>query len=140
MQPHADTPQSYDLVLIDTSAWVEFLRDTGSVACEQVTRMLDGEIAICDMIQMEVLAGARNENHLNSLRRLLSRTIILPTVSRHYETAALLYRTCRQRGETVRKIVDCLIAAVAIDSKLPVLHCDEDFNVLARHTSLKVIN
>ena len=126
------------MVLIDTSAWVEFLRDTGSAVCARVDDLLDGEIAVCDPVRMEVLAGARDELHLHSLRRLLARATVLPTDSAHFEAAAALFRRCRQEGETVRRLMDCLIAAVAIRSGVPLLHRDGDFDVLARHTELEV--
>ena len=126
------------MILVDTSAWVEFLRDTGSMACDQVEALLGGEIAVCDAILMEVLAGARDERHLHDLRRLLARATILPMEPRHYEEAAALFRLCRQEGETVRKLIDCLIGAVAIHADAPVLHNDGDFDVLARHTDLKI--
>ena len=89
------------MILIDTSAWVEFLRDTGSPVCQRVDDLLGVEIATCDVVRMEVLAGARNEQHLHQLRRLIARASILPMESIDYDTAAALYRTCRQRGYTV---------------------------------------
>lgn len=125
------------MILIDTSAWVEFLRNTGSPVCERVDQLLGGDFATCDPIRMEVLAGARDERHLNDLRRLLARGTLLATVPADYEVAATLYRTCRHRGETVRKLIDCLIAAVAIHAQVPVLHSDSDFETLARHTALR---
>jgi predicted nucleic acid-binding protein len=125
------------VILIDTSAWIEFLRDTGSPACGRVDELLSGAIATCDAIRMEVLAGARDEEHLHVLRRMLARARLLPLVSADYETAAGLYRTCRRKGETVRKLIDCLIAAVAIREGIPLLHADADFEVLARHTPLR---
>ncbi len=126
------------MILIDTSAWIEFLRDTSSPVCQRVDDLLAGEIATCDAVRMEVLAGARSEQHLQQLRRLLARALSLPIESVDYDLAAALYRACRQRGRTVRKLVDCLIAAVAIRSDVPVLHGDSDFDVLAQHTPLQV--
>ena len=67
------------MILIDTSAWIEFLRDTGSATSQQVDDLMDNEIAICDPVRMEVLAGARDESHLVALRRLLARATVLPT-------------------------------------------------------------
>ena len=125
------------MILVDTSAWIEFLRDTGSPACLLVDELLAGEIAICDAVWMEVLAGARDESHLLSLRRLLARAVAIPTLSTDYEDAAALYRRCRREGETVRRLIDCLIASVAIRVGAPVLHSDADFDVLARHTDLR---
>ncbi|MDQ6615846.1 MAG: PIN domain nuclease [Actinomycetota bacterium] len=125
------------MILVDTSAWVEFLRDTGGSVCTRVDELLDRDIAVCDAIRMEVLAGARDEGHLSDLRRLLARAAMIQTVPADYEDAAALCRICRRGGETVRKLIDCLIGAIAIRADLPVLHADSDFDVLARHTTLR---
>jgi hypothetical protein len=126
------------VILVDTSAWVEFLRDTGSPVCVRVDQLLDGDLATCHPVRMEVLAGARDERHLDDLRRLLARATVLPTDPVDYEEAAALYRACRRGGETVRKLIDCLIAAVAIRADVPVLHADTDFDLLARHGALRI--
>lgn len=117
---------------------MEFLRDTGSAVCVRVDDLLDDEIATCDPIRMEVLAGARDESHLNDLRRLLARASTMALQSGDYEAAAALYRTCRREGETVRKLMDCLIAAIAIRIEILLLQADSDFEVLARHTALRL--
>ena len=126
------------MILIDTSGWIEFLRDTSSPVCARVDHLLGVEFALCEPVRMEVLAGARDERHLNDLRRLLARGTLLATESTDYEEAAALYRTCRRSGETVRRMIDCLIAGIAIRTGMPVLHHDTDFDVLARHTSLQI--
>lgn len=125
------------MIFIDTSAWVEFLRDTGSSVCLDVDQLLATDVAISDAVRMEVLAGARGESHLRDLRGLLGRATVLPTDAIDYEGAAGLYRTCRGRGETVRRLIDCLIGAVAMRHGTPVLHADADFEVLARHTGVR---
>ena len=127
------------MILIDTSAWIEFLRDTGSPVCESVQDALTGEIAVADPIRMELLAGARNEQHLVQLRRLLARGSQFHADPTDYEQAAILYRQCRANGETVRKLIDCLIAAIAIRNQIALLHQDVDFDVLNRHTALETI-
>ena len=126
------------MTLIDTSAWVEFLRDTGSPVCERVDRMLGSRIATCDAVRMELLAGAGSEEQLQQLRRLLARATTLPTESIDYDTAAMLYRRCRSRGKTVRKPIDCLIASVAIRGRVAVLHRDADFSTLAEVSTLRI--
>ena len=126
------------MIVADTSAWVEFLRGTGSTTCNALDELLAGEIAICDAISMEILAGARGEQHLVELRGLLARATLIPTTSEDYDEAAALYRVCRRAGDTVRKLIDCLIAAVAIRDGAQLLHADRDFTVLARNTELLV--
>lgn len=126
------------MILVDTSAWVEFLRGTNSPVCEAVDRLLGGDLASCDAISMELLAGARDERQLAQLRGLLARATMLPTMPAEFESAAALYRSCRSHGATVRKLIDCLIAAVAIGADVEVLHADADFATLARHTDLRI--
>jgi predicted nucleic acid-binding protein len=126
------------LILIDTSAWIEFLRDTQSPVCERVDALLASRIATCDAVRMEVLAGARDQEHLEQLRRLLARATLLPTESIDFDTAAAVYRSCRSQGKTVRKLIDCLIAAVAIRANVPVLHMDQDFTAIAAVTDLRI--
>ena len=126
------------MILIDTSAWIEFLRDTKSPICSLVYEVLGEDIAICDVIRMEVLAGARDESHLQRLRRLMARATMLEVRPTDYDDAAALFRRCRRQGQTVRKLMDCLIASVAIRNGVPVLHNDGGFDVLARHTELQV--
>jgi predicted nucleic acid-binding protein len=87
---------------------------------------------------MEVLAGARDERNLRDLRGLLARATLIHTEAMDYEEAATLYRICRRRGETVRKLIDCLVASIAIRTGASILHCDTDFDVLARHTALQI--
>jgi predicted nucleic acid-binding protein len=126
------------VILIDSSAWIEFLRNTSSPVCERVDELLDDDIAICDPIRMEILAGARDDRHLRDLRRLLARATNLPTWASNYEEAASLHRICRRGGETVRRLIDCFIASVAIREDIPVLHRDADYEVLSRHTELRI--
>ena len=126
------------MVLIETSAWIEFLRDTGSSVCLRVDELLGENMAICEPVRMEILAGARDDKHLNDLRRLLAGATLLATEPIDYEEAASLFRVCRRGGETVRKLIDCLIATIAIRADVPILHNDSDFEILGRHTALSI--
>ena len=129
------------MTLVDTSAWVEYLRGTGSTVHEEVRRLIaaDAALALNEVIVMEILAGARGARHERELQRFAYRFALLPVggLAAH-EEAARLYRTCRTKGETVRKLTDCLIAAVAIREDVPVLHHDGDYDILSRHTALRV--
>ncbi len=125
-------------MLVETSAWVAYLRgDNGQVA-DGVATVLPGDVLTCDAIRMELLAGARNEVHVAQLRALLGRATLIPTNSVDYQRAALLYRACRRSGATVRNMIACLIAAIAIRRSTGVLHADRDFTAIAQHTQLQV--
>lgn len=126
------------MILIDTSAWVEFLRATGSHADSAVQEALSDQIATCDPVRMELLAGARTDEELNRLRSLLSRAVHLPTSPSDYEEAALLYRRARAAGLTVRRQIDCLIASIAVRHSAALLEADRDFVALAECSQLQL--
>ncbi len=126
------------MILVDTSAWIEYLRATGSPVCERVDRLLSGSLATCDPVRMEIFAGARDDAHLADLRRLLARASEIGVGPADYDRAAAIYRTCRRRGATVRSLVDCLIASLALREDLELLHADADYEVIARCSPLRL--
>jgi predicted nucleic acid-binding protein len=129
------------VILADTSAWVEYLRATGSLVHLRLRKLIadEGELATTEVVMMELLAGEASPEGVRRLRRLLGRFDVLAVEGlADYEAAAELYRRCRAAGETVRKPTDCLIAAVAVRHGAALLHRDHDFEVIARHASLRV--
>jgi hypothetical protein len=128
------------VILADTSAWIEYLRGTGSPVHRAMHRLVAApgdELATTEVVVMELLARSPRPERRETLRRLLYRYPLLPIAGlADYEAAAELYATCRARGETVRSLADCLVAAVAIRERVPVLHCDRDFGAIARHAPL----
>ena len=128
------------MILVDTSAWIELLRATGHPAHVTLRHHLERQspIATTEPVIMGLLTGARRTAERTKLR---ARLMALPRIEVRglpdYESAAELYRACRGRGVTVRKLIDCLIAAGAIREKATVLHNDRAYEVLARHTRLR---
>ena len=129
------------MILADTSAWIEFLRATGGPAHLALRRLLrrGADLVTSEVVVMETLAGARSDADLSRLRDLL---LALPVLTieglRDFEEAALVYRTCRSAGETIRGLTDCLIAVPAIRAGASILHNDVDFDAIARHTGLLI--
>ena len=124
--------------LIDTSAWIEYLRKTGSRTNIEVRRTLNIDAQICDVIRMEILAGARDQQHVTQLEKLLARATTIKTEPVDYDNAAAIYRACRKVGVTVRAQIDCLIAAIAIRTNTKIIHHDSDFDAIAQVTKLKI--
>lgn len=130
------------MILVDSSAWIEFQRATGSPVDRRLTAAIEADeaLATTGLVVLEILAGARDERQARDLRRLLDRCRFLPLEEpSDHEAAAAIYRACRREGTTIRRLPDCLIAAVAIRAGTAVLHRDADFEALARHTSLAVV-
>ena len=121
--------------LIDTSAWVELLRDTGSPACRRVAELLTAPDALVTTqpVVMEVLAGAPTASAAADLEALMAGQALADVdLATDFHAAAALYRTARAAGETVRSLVDCLVAVVALRVGAVVVHRDRDYDVLAR--------
>jgi predicted nucleic acid-binding protein len=129
------------VILADSSAWVEYLRATGSPVHVRLRQLIADEeqLATTEVVIMELLAGETTPDGVARLRRLLGRFEVLAIEGlADYEAAAELYRRCRTAGETVRKLTDCLIAAVALRNGATLLHRDRDFEVIARYAPLRV--
>ena len=128
------------MLLADTSAWVEFLKGTGSGQARRLREAISKqEVVVIDPVLLEVMAGARHDNVART-QRLLEAQHLEPMAPRlDWLDGATIYRELRQRGVTVRSPIDALIAAVAIRLDVPVLHRDRDFDAVARHTPLRVV-
>jgi predicted nucleic acid-binding protein len=130
------------VILVDTSAWIEFQRGADSWADRRLTAAIEAEesLATIGIVQLELLAGARDERQAQALSRLLGRCEFLPLEEAiDYRSAAALYRECRRRGTTIRRLADCLIAAVAIRTDAELLHADADFDAIALHWPLATV-
>jgi predicted nucleic acid-binding protein len=88
------------VILADTSAWVEYLRATGSPVHLQLRKLIadEDELVTTEVVMMELLAGATTTPEgMTRLRRLLGRFDVLPVEGlADYEAAAELYRRCRR--------------------------------------------
>lgn len=131
------------MILVDTSAWVELLRATGGAVDRRLTSAIEADepLFTTGPVVLEVLAGGRDERHVRDLRRLLDRCDHLsvedPT---DFEAAAMLYRACRRAGMTIRRLPDCVIAAVAMRAEAAILHQDADFDHIARVAPLELVD
>ena len=127
------------MILVDSSAWVEFDRATGSSADLRIQELIasGGPGATTEPVIMEVAAGARDDRRAARLRALLLRFKLVPFDSvADFEAAATIYRTCRSVGVTPRGMIDCMICAVALRTRASVLAHDVDFARVGRVMSI----
>lgn len=127
------------MILIDSSAWVDYLRRTGSTAALEVRRLVSDvpdQVVVCEPIAMELLAGSRHTQlpKVEALVNGLPSIACDPAID--FRDAAVLFRTARSSGRTVRSLVDCLIAAIAIRHDVTLVHKDADFEALAEISEL----
>ncbi len=129
------------MVLVDTSVWVDFFADRPlpHVATLQQVLLDDGDICVCGVVLTEVLQGIRQDKDYRVVSARFDDFIFLPMHRSAFVRAAEMFRALRKRGATVRKPVDCMIAAVAIEHDIPLLHNDRDFDLIAAHCGLKVV-
>jgi predicted nucleic acid-binding protein len=129
------------VILVDTSAWIEFDRATHSAVDRRLTGLISGggAIAVTEPIVAEVFAGALTDEHERALRRLLGRCDLLRFDSViDFDGAVVVYRRCRQAGVTPRGLLNCMIAAVAIRHDVPLLAWDADMVRIAELTGLRL--
>ncbi len=131
------------MILIDSSAFIEFLNRTGSPFDREIERLIneDEDLAVADIILTETLQGIKDDIEYREVKEsLLSFPLYSMKGIDSYIAAAELYRKCRKKGFTVRSTVDLLIAQIAIENDLILMHNDKDFDAIANVSGLKVYN
>lgn len=132
------------MILVDTSAWVEFDRASESAVDQYLTGLIRAggeQVAVSEPILMEVLAGARDDRRHSDLRRLLTSFHWTPTDPvADFEGAARVHRVCRGAGITPRGLVDCMIVSIALRTGASLLSADRDFAQMSAVLPLDVIS
>lgn len=121
------------MVLVDSSVWIDLLRKQATAQTTALQTLLESnEAAITPVIYQEILQGAASAERLAKLREYFSTLpFLLPTHPiKTYEKAAELYAHCRLRGHTPRSPHDCLIARIAIEHKVRLLHDDRGYEAI----------
>ena len=129
-------------MIIDTSAWVEFLRGTGSPTHLRLREEIvaGGDLRVPELVVMELLVGPATSPPVRRLRTLLHSFEVIPLAPLvDSEAAAGLQRQCRAAGRTVRNMIDCLVAATALRLDQPVLQQDRDFDAMAAVCGLTLV-
>lgn len=120
-------------VLVDTSAWVDFLNGHPSATAAAVAELLAGEedLCTCGIVVAEVFQGLRRDRPREAIRRSFEElTFLEPSGIHLYLRAAEVYRMLRERGRTVRSTIDCVVAAIAEEHGCYVLARDRDMDAL----------
>lgn len=122
--------------MVDTSVWIDYFREAETEGAIRFGEALERGISfgLTGIIYQEVLQGAATESDFERLAEYLGTQRFYdprdPVES--YREAARLYLRCRGAGVTVRSTVDCLIARIAIEHELVLLHSDRDYENMSR--------
>ena len=127
------------MILVDTTVWIDFFSARSYPHVKALENLIvDREdICLCGIILTEVFQGIREDFKFNRTRDLLANLVFLPMQYSVFLRSAEIYRNLRRKGITIRKPVDCMIAAVAIEHEIPLLHNDKDFIPIEKHFGLK---
>jgi hypothetical protein len=129
------------MILVDTTVWIDFFaaRSLPHVVALETIIKRRKNICICGIILAEVLQGIRQDTAFRKTRDLFNTLILLPMPYTVFLRSADIYRKLRKIGTTIRKPLDCMIASVAIENDIPLLHNDRDFQPIEKHCGLKQI-
>lgn len=129
------------MVLVDTTVWIDFFAGQALTHIETLESLLEQEedICICGIILTEILQGIRKETEFKKTKNLFNSLIFLPMSYSTFLQSAEIYRKLRQKDITIRKSIDCMIASVALENNISLLHNDKDFLPIERYCKLKVL-
>lgn len=117
------------MIFVDASVWIDEFRDVSTPQTERLSELTGEEqVAVGDLTLAEVLRGCRDQREFD---RTLARLRSYPVVDIGGRDVALAaatnYRLLRDRGTTVRGMIDCLVAARCILDGHALLFSDRDF-------------
>lgn len=119
------------MYLVDTSVWLDFFRGRRNEAVRRFDAIIEQRVpfGISGIIYQEVLQGAASEEEFSRLAAYLGtqRFYQLRDPVESYRHAAGLYFRCRRKGVTIRSSIDCLVAQIAIEHEISLLHNDRDY-------------
>ncbi len=130
------------MIAVDTSVWIDFLGGATSPEAERLVALIEAgaPVALTDVVLAELLQGVRSDEDARLLEEHLAAFPVLRLAGlEDFALAARLFRRARAAGITVRKTLDCLIAAPCVREGVPLLHRDADFDRLASCTELEVV-
>ena len=130
------------MILVDTTVWIDFFAARSLPQVEALETIIKRRenICICGIILAELLQGIRQDTEFRKTRDLFNTLILLPMPYTVFLRSADIYRKLRKIGITIRKPLDCMIASVAIENDIPLLHNDIDFQPIERRCGLKVLS
>lgn len=123
--------------LADTSAWWWSARVGGALRREFDESVVDGQVATCDMVRLELLHSARNIDEFRMTRTDLDHLPDCPLSTEQWRRALDVYEALAGEGGKHQRSVkhpDLLIAAAAEAAGVAVLHYDEDYDRIATVT------
>ena len=126
------------MILVDTSVWIDYFNGQETIKTNTLdTALIDGTVAIGDIIFLEILQGFKHDKDYNKARKTLSSLEQYELLGRNMVTkCANNYRFLRKKGITIRKTTDIIIATFCIANKIPLLYSDRDFTPFTRHLKL----
>lgn len=131
------------MVIVDTTVWIDYLRGTVNSQSKWLDRHMSSQrLGLTDLILCEVLQGIRGPAVFSQIRdELLRRFYVFDTGGTEVAIAAAQnYRALRERGYTVHKTIDCLIASFCLRAGHQLLHRDHDFDPFEKVLGLQVVH
>lgn len=126
------------MVLIDSSVWIAAWRGAPDNVMGILSSLVEsGEARLNPLIRAELLQGASDVRHQDTLGRLLDPIVVLPIPDNVWRGAPKLFLKCRKTGLTLTTI-DCLLAAHAMSERTSLWSLDRIFEKIARHSPLKL--
>ena len=117
-----------ELIIADTSAWIEFIRDPNSPTGQlMVSLIAGGEVAMIGPVLAELLQGSRNEGDLEFLSSNLAGLEFLETDQQVWNLAGRINFNLRRQGYQMA-FADLIIAATSIRHDIPLFTNDSGFS------------
>lgn len=129
------------MIVVDTSVWIDFLTGAESPHRHELHRLIETgqEIGLTEISLTEILQGIKSDILFSKTKNyLLDFPLLSPKGVETYVESAVIYKSCRRKGKTVRSTIDCLISAITREQNASLFHKDRDFDHIADCVGLRL--
>ena len=123
------------MILVDTSVWIDFFEGNDHWTKERLKEKINEResISYIDLILLEILQGIRRVDDRKELESCFSNLILLNQTRSSILLAAEIFQELQRKGIRIRSIIDCLIAAISIETGVKILHKDRDYDHIKKY-------
>lgn len=129
------------MLIVDSSVWIDFFNGFSSWQATYLKEAISDNhrIIVLGIVAAEILCGIKKKDSDKILYLLEPYSENNNLINQDFIEAAYIYRTCREKGLTIRSLIDCIIAQFCIRTTSELLAKDKDYQLISELFSLKLI-
>jgi predicted nucleic acid-binding protein len=126
-------------VLIDTSVWIAFFRNTSPELSEKVEELIsNAEVFVPQIVIAELIQGAKSDREISTIESFVDAFTVVGQTENTWAKAGKLAYSLKKRGKTVN-LADCYIAVIAKEQGCKIYTLDVHFKDIQKIARIQLL-